>query len=80
MIEFFSPEDLSHIAAILAERREAEVAMSKEANEAVEEVREAPTPDMPVYENTTQLSPDTTEEPKPQPPDEDIYSISNFVV
>lgn len=73
MIEFFSPEDLSHIAAILAERREAEVAMSEEAVAAVEEVRES-TSETSVHPNTTQLPPDEAK------PEEDLYSVSNFVV
>ena len=79
LIEFFSPEDLSHIAAILAERKEAEVAMSEQALQAVEEVREAPVAEMPRYENTTQLP---AEAPKPSAPkqDEDLYSVTNFVV
>ncbi|MDB5244918.1 MAG: Chromosome partitioning protein ParB family [Parcubacteria group bacterium] len=38
LIEFFSPEDLSHIAAILAERHEEQARMSPEANAAVAEV------------------------------------------
>ena len=79
LIEFFSAEDLSHIAAILAERREAEVAMSEEAVAAVEEVRETPL-DMPIHENTTQLPADVVEEIKPPAPEEDLYSVTNFVV
>jgi len=80
LIEFFSPEDLSHIAAILAERREAEVAMSPEADEAVAEVRAE---GMPIHPNTTQLESEVvpvTETPKPAEPEEDLYSVSNFVV
>ena len=43
MIEFFSPEDLSHIAAVLAERREQEALLSQQAAASVEEARtEAP--------------------------------------
>ncbi|MEO6536531.1 MAG: ParB/RepB/Spo0J family partition protein [Candidatus Paceibacterota bacterium] len=38
LIEFFSPEDLSHIASILAERHEEEARMSPEATAAVAEV------------------------------------------
>ena len=80
LIEFFSPEDLSHIAAILAERKEAAVSMSDEAVASVEEVREAG--EMPIYENTTQL-PMTSEIhtlAEAAAPEEDLYSVTNFVV
>ncbi|MEK7602155.1 MAG: ParB/RepB/Spo0J family partition protein [Patescibacteria group bacterium] len=69
LIEFFSPEDLSHIAAILAERKEAEAAMSPEAT--------ASTGDMPIHPNTTQLEHET---PAEKQQEEDLYSVSNFAV
>lgn len=68
LIEFFSPEDLSHIAAILAEKQEQEMAMSAEASAAVAEVVERP-----VYPNTTQLPPEKKDE-------DELYSVTNFVV
>lgn len=40
LIEFFSPEDLSHIASMLAEKREQGAHLSAAATAAVEEVRE----------------------------------------
>ncbi len=40
LIEFFSPEDLSHIASMLAEKREQDAHLSAAATAAVEEVRE----------------------------------------
>ncbi len=68
MIEFFSPEDLSHIVAALA-ARDAQMA-------SVAEVAPAqPSGDMPVHPNTTPLP------PMPAPtPEEDLYSIKNFSV
>lgn len=74
LIEFFSPEDLSHIAAILAERQEAQLAMSVEATEAVAEVVSG---DMPIHPNTTQIPADA---PIVAEPEDDLYSVSNFVV
>jgi ParB family chromosome partitioning protein len=75
LIEFFSADDLSHIAGILAERREAAAAMSEEATEAVAEVVAASTPEMPIHPHTTQLAPEA-----PPPADDDLYSVSNFAV
>ncbi len=69
LIEFFTEDDLSHIAAILAERREAQASMSGEATAAAAEVA---TGEYPIHPNTTQLS--------ANPPDEDLYSVSNFAV
>lgn len=90
MIEFFSPEDLSHIAAILAERQEAQITMSDGAVAAVEEVREAAIDAPVIHPNTTQLEPEVVQsisEPVPAPvvaaveqPEDDLYSVSNFVV
>lgn len=79
LIEFFSPEDLSHIAAILAEKQEAEVRMSPEAVAAVAEtVGDAPAPV--AHPNTTQLPP-LPEPPKAErEPEEDLYSVQNFTV
>jgi len=96
LIEFFSPEDLSHIAEILAERKESETAMSPlaEASAAV-----AVTPALPIYPNTTQLpahvpapslaaaapldpvpAPIIPPAPAPAPEPEDLYSVQNFTV
>ncbi len=84
LIEFFSPEDLSHIAAILAERREVEASMSPEAHASVAETigaepSAAATPDVPVHPNTSLIE----AVPPPLPvvePDEDLYSVHNFTV
>jgi ParB family transcriptional regulator, chromosome partitioning protein len=71
LIEFFSPEDLSHIAAILAERREEEAKLSAEATASVEEVRaeadETPT--------ETEVAAAPVEEE-----DEDLYAVRSFTV
>jgi ParB family chromosome partitioning protein len=95
LIEFFSPEDLSHIASILAERREAEARMSREAQAAVASVVEGleegeANPGgrggMPVHPNTTQLDEVSEEaiashsEPEDVSQDDDLYSVSSFVV
>lgn len=75
LIEFFSPEDLSHIAAILAERKELETAVLHP--ESIEST------DTPVEE----MAPATAHTPEPQiepvseeTKEDDLYSISNFVV
>jgi hypothetical protein len=75
LIEFFSPEDLSHIAAILAERKEAEAVMSTEATASAEVV----VGEMPIHPNTTQVS-DEIIPAEPEPPEEDLYSVSSFAV
>jgi hypothetical protein len=68
MIEFFSPEDLSHIVAALAAR---DAQMAPVAEDAIL----PPAGDMPVHPNTTPLP------PMPAPtPEEDLYSIKNFSV
>ncbi|KND49487.1 MAG: chromosome partitioning protein, ParB family [Parcubacteria bacterium C7867-008] len=72
LIEFFSSEDLAHIAQILAERQEQEATMSKAAQLSVVE---AATPDMPIHPNTTQLAPIVEEAV-----DEDLYAVSSFSV
>ncbi|MDB5237493.1 MAG: parB, partial [Parcubacteria group bacterium] len=74
LIEFFSPEDLSHIAQILAERNEQQAAMSQEAAESVAAMPEP----MPVHPNTTQLAREMPEEPVAI--DEDLYAVSSFSV
>ncbi|HWU24751.1 MAG TPA: ParB/RepB/Spo0J family partition protein [Candidatus Paceibacterota bacterium] len=81
LIEFFSPEDLSHIAAILAERQEQEAKLSAGAIASVEEVRaeadanpaeELASSEVPV----TDVQPATSQNEQ----DEDLYSISSFTV
>ncbi len=72
LIEFFSPEDLSHIAAILAERRDEERAFSEQAAKAAEEGVAQSEP-LAVQEEAA------AEEEKPSQ-DDDLYSVSNFVV
>lgn len=91
LIEFFSPEDLSHIADMLAAREAARAQGSSSEVAIVPAVSTVPanvadvTPqtDIMVYPNTTQLAP----LPEPQLPavqeqteDDDIYSVRGFVV
>ncbi len=91
LIEFFSEDDLSHIAMMLAERREAQVMLSPEATEAVDEVRKQADPSprggFPIHPNTTQvdMDEDITSEVAPTPSEpitqeENLYSVTNFVV
>lgn len=84
LIEFFSPEDLSHIAAILAERKEQEAMLSAEATASVEEVRaeaDALPADPSVANSTPVIDAAPAASPAPQKEqDEDLYSISSFTV
>lgn len=73
LIEFFSPEDLSHIASILAEKKEGEAVISPEA----EALASAVVRDEPILPNTTQLPPI---EPQQKPPEQELYSVTNFTV
>lgn len=75
LIEFFSPEDLSHIAAILAERKEIESTAPTQISDASAE------------DSSTGVALEgehlPEEQPEPIPEDtkeDDLYSISNFVV
>jgi len=93
LIEFFSPEDLSHIAAILATQEEVVHFEAEQPAVTPEEAAQAPL----VYANTTQLQnttalppmiihPEQTEivpaAPAPVPAviEEDLYSVRNFTV
>jgi ParB family transcriptional regulator, chromosome partitioning protein len=85
LIEFFSPEDLSHIADILAEKKKQESVLSIQ-NQQVTVVDHVQSKDMPqkiaIFPNTTQLT-NTTELPpleKIEPPEDDLYAIGNFTV
>ncbi len=80
LIEFFSPEDLAHIATMLAEKRE------EQMNPAVLTTPisiETPYVAMPIHPNTTQL---TQEEIAKEivaveaAEEEDLYSVQNFSV
>ena len=73
MIEFFSPEDLSHIAGILAERREEEAKLSAQAVASVEEVRaESGADQVPAAEEVPAAPAEEV--------DEDLYAVRNFTV
>ena len=77
LIEFFSPDDLSHIAAMLATR---EAALLAEAEQPSADPAEQ-TPVEPVVETPT--LPSAAVEHNPQPPaqpEEDLYSVRNFTV
>lgn len=84
LIEFFSPEDLSHIAAILAERKEIESEISVPATdlsgplEVSDEDTSTLVADVPLE---GEHIPETQPEHVPEDTKEDdLYSISNFVV
>lgn len=75
LIEFFSPEDLSHIAAILAERKEIESTVPSDISTASTD------------NNSTEVALEGEHLPEEQPEhtpedtkEDDLYSISNFVV
>jgi len=77
LIEFFSPEDLSHIAAILAERQEEQARMSPQAEAAVEEVI---APAETTEESAVAAAVPDEAAPAAQPEEEDLYSVQNFTV
>lgn len=66
LIEFFSPEDLTHIAAVLA---------AQQASEAVSEEAAVEEPIPTVYPNTTLV----TDSPS-KAEDDDLYSVRDFAV
>ncbi len=75
LIEFFSPDDLSHIAAMLATR---EAAVLAEAEQPIADPSE-PTPEEPVEE--APILPSAAEQPQPAAaPEDDLYSVRNFTV
>ena len=79
LIEFFTDDDLSHIASMIAERREAQAAMSGAAAASVVAVLAGADPSprggFAIHPNTTQVEPEEL-----AAPEEDLYSVSNFVV
>ncbi len=78
LIEFFSPEDLSHIAAILAERKELETAvLNPNTSIPAEPTEEVVAPQ---YPNTTLIPEPQIEPVSEETKEDDLYSISNFVV
>ncbi|HUY62779.1 MAG TPA: ParB/RepB/Spo0J family partition protein [Candidatus Paceibacterota bacterium] len=74
LIDFFSPDDLSVLAEALTIHRSA---VLRGAETSVPEGAEA----YPVYPNTTQLSDDPVPPAAPEEPsDDDLYSVTNFVI
>ncbi|MEK7510886.1 MAG: ParB/RepB/Spo0J family partition protein [Patescibacteria group bacterium] len=71
LIEFFSPEDLTHILASLAAQQESKTVMADEVADVTDqEIAETPTL---IHPNTTQLE----DVPKVE---EELYSVKNFTV
>jgi ParB family chromosome partitioning protein len=70
LIEFFSPEDLTHLADTFLKE---EAATAQTALESGGET-------LPVFPNTTQLSEDPIVPAAPEESEDDLYSISNFAV
>lgn len=85
LIEFFSPEDLSHIAGMLASREEA---LLLEAEQPAADASESPEPypnttQLPVLEHATEATDANAVETQPAAPapvEEDLYSVRNFTV
>jgi ParB family transcriptional regulator, chromosome partitioning protein len=92
LIDFFSPDDLSKLAAVLSHEASLRAASAQEAAIGSPEVGTT----MPLHPNTTQLDPlpsdatpavpaEVAPDPVPaaapdEPKDDDIYAISNFTV
>ncbi len=84
LIEFFSPEDLSHIAAVLAVAEGSDTSYRQEPTELEQASMDAQLSEngMPLHANTTQLpnvSPIVPAQPQAAP-EEDLYSVRNFSV
>ncbi len=84
-IEFFSPEDLTHLVDSLASYEAQQIVASDQQEDTVEidavSTQETPEKVMIVFPNTTQISSDPVTPAAPDETDEDdIYSISNFSV
>ncbi len=76
LIDFFSPDDLLHLAAALA----AEQSVKRAADGASPKGNTTPVPP-PIFPNTTQLSGDPIPPATPTEPDDDeLYSVSGFSI
>jgi ParB family transcriptional regulator, chromosome partitioning protein len=75
LIEFFSPEDLSHIVAALAAQQESKSVMADEVADLTDAELAETTPVL--YPNTTSIAEATPAEPKVE---EELYSVRNFTV
>jgi hypothetical protein len=74
LIEFFSPEDLTHILAALAAQQESKTVMADEP---------ADVTDQELAETTPMLHPNTSSIADAAPPaktEEELYSVRNFTV
>jgi hypothetical protein len=82
LIEFFSSEDLSHIAEMLAAQQQAAFATIEAS---VQQEADGPA-EMPIHPNTTQLSSLETAADQPlsvpttAAAEEELYSVTNFTV
>jgi len=76
LIEFFSPEDLSHIVAALAEKQDLAIAPIPAESAMPEPAAPAELPPNTSAIDAAPVSP----APVPPPSDDDLYSLKNFVV
>ncbi len=75
LIEFFSPDDLSHLATILATEQSAKITND------ISQKKNVTLVSPPVFQNTTQLSADPVPFAMPEEPNDDgLYSVSDFTV
>jgi ParB family chromosome partitioning protein len=76
LIDFFSPDDLSHLVATLA----AEQSVKSSTHNSHTKENTTPIPP-PVFPNTTQLQDDSSPPDSPvESADDDLYSVSNFTL
>ena len=73
LIEFFSPEDLSHIVAALAAQQESKTVMADQPADLTDQELAETTPIL--YPNTTSIA-----DAPPAKPEEELYSVRNFTV
>ncbi len=79
VIDFFSPDDLSNLAAALTHEEEVKTMPQAGPSDAVAP-NTSPVAALPIFPNTTQLTDPVAPAAPEEAPEDDLYSISNFTV
>lgn len=80
VIDFFSPDDLSNLAAALTHEEEESKAIPQSASTEVPAPNTSQIAPLPIFPNTTQLTDPVAPAAPEEAPEDDLYSISNFTV